>query len=626
MPPRFAVIGAGTMGHGIAQTAATFGFPVTLIDTPGLNSLDALSDDERVTRRLLIQDKVDTVVQIADSKNLARALYLTLQLSETGLPATLALNMQDEAKERGIHTDVKKLSETLGIGAVATTATLKKGIDQLKEKLLDAGQGKVLVLYPPEIEHAVEALSRVIPPGKIRPRSVALMILASGDNLDEITLSLGLTGDKKVFSEVIARTQSHFPDPIGYVIAKTRYQCALQIAESVQKKTKRHRSFGAALFERIGTLCVHPFLGYVALGAILYAAYEFVGVFGAQTAVDWMENTLFGKFIAPSAVKLFTFLPAGLITTFVTDLFVGEYGLVTMGLSYAFAIIFPIVTTFFIFFSLLEDTGYLPRLAYLLNNLFKKIGLNGRAVLPMVLGLGCDTMATLTARVLETKREKIIVTLLLALAIPCSAQLGVILGMMARLPLWAGVLWIGTVVGVLFLVGFSAAAVIPGKNSALVLEMPPIRLPRIRNILIKTFARLEWYVKEAVPLFLYATIALFLLERMGLLAVLIRLGEPFVSGLLGLPAQASEAFLIGFLRRDFGATRFFDLYLNGQMDVIQAVVAMIVITLFVPCVANVLMIVKERGWKTATAMCGFIFPFAFGVGAVVNAALRYLKV
>jgi ferrous iron transport protein B len=240
----------------------------------------------------------------------------------------------------------------------------------------------------------------------------------------------------------------------------------------------------------------------------------------------------------------------------------------------------------------------------------------------MVLGLGCDTMATLTARIMETRKERVVVTLLLALGVPCSAQLGVILGLFGALPWWAPVVWGGVVAGLLFAVGFLAARVLPGERSDLILEVPPVRRPQLSNILIKTVGRLEWYLKEAVPIFLLGTLVLFILDATGVLTHIVAGGEPVVVGLLQLPARASEAFLIGFFRRDYGSAGIYAMFQDGALSPVQAVVAMVTITLFVPCVANFFVIVKERGWGTAIAMSAFIFPFAFSAGTVVNLALR----
>lgn len=305
-----------------------------------------------------------------------------------------------------------------------------------------------------------------------------------------------------------------------------------------------------------------------------------------------------------------------------TDLLVGPYGLITMGLTYAIAIVLPIVVTFFFAFSVLEDSGYLPRLSVMLNRFFRLMGLNGKAVLPMILGLGCDTMATLTTRILPTRKERLIVVLLLALGVPCSAQLGVILGMLAALSWKASLLWCGVVGGVVLLVGWLASLLIPGPRSEFVMEIPPLRWPSPGNLIRKTLARVEWYLKEAVPLFLLGTLVLFVADRTSLLALAERAAAPIVTSLLGLPAAASEAFLIGFLRRDFGAAGLFRLAQSGQLDPVQVLVSLVTITLFIPCIANFFMIVKEQGMKAALLVAAFIFPFAILVGAALNLALR----
>jgi ferrous iron transport protein B len=302
-----------------------------------------------------------------------------------------------------------------------------------------------------------------------------------------------------------------------------------------------------------------------------------------------------------------------------------------MGLSYAVAIVLPIVATFFIAFSILEDSGYLPRLAVMVNQIFKKMGLNGKAVLPMVLGLGCDTMATMTARIMETRKERVIVTLLLALAVPCSAQLAVILAMTAGLHASALAWFGGTLLLVIFLIGWLAAKVIPGRGSDFMLELPPLRLPQASNVLVKTLARIEWYLREAMPLFLLGTLLLWGLDRFRLLAALEHAAEPIMSGLLGLPKEAAGAFILGFLRRDYAAAGLFAHYqpylAAGTMTrgmIIEVVVALVTITLFIPCIANFFMILKERGLKTGMAMMAFILPFAFGVGASVNQLMRWV--
>ena len=206
-----------------------------------------------------------------------------------------------------------------------------------------------------------------------------------------------------------------------------------------------------------------------------------------------MEEVVFGTYLNPFIIRWFKALVP---FPFIQDLVVGPYGIVTMALTYALALILPIVTFFFLIFGFLEDSGYLPRLAVMSNRIFRLMGLNGKAILPMILGLGCDTMATMTTRILETPKDKIIVTLLLALGVPCSAQLAVILGMLTGFSIWVIIIWAAIIVGVIMLVGFLAARIIPGENTSFILELPPLRWPQAGNIIIKTLSRLEWYLQE----------------------------------------------------------------------------------------------------------------------------------
>jgi ferrous iron transport protein B len=217
-----------------------------------------------------------------------------------------------------------------------------------------------------------------------------------------------------------------------------------------------------------------------------------------------------------------------------------------------------------------------------------------------------------------------LVTLLLALAVPCSAQLGVVMGMLAGISPTATLIWTGVVFLVLLVIGWLAARLVPGERSLLLVELPPLRVPVLSNVIIKTLARVEWYLKEVVPLFLLGTGLLFLLDITGWLARVITLGEPLVSGWLGLPPEASAAFLVGFLRRDFGATGLFVLESQGMLTPLQVVVAMVTVTLFIPCIASVMMIGKERNWKTAFGMVALITPLAFLVGGILSRVLTLI--
>jgi ferrous iron transport protein B len=246
--------------------------------------------------------------------------------------------------------------------------------------------------------------------------------------------------------------------------------------------------------------------------------------------------------------------------------------------------------------------------------------------LPMVLGLGCDTMATMTTRILETEKDRTIVTLLLALAVPCSAQLGVILGMFAGLPAIYLLIWIALISSILVIVGYLAAQVIPGEASDFILEIPPLRMPQLSNVIIKSLARIEWYLKEAVPLFILGTFILFVLHQARVLTFLERITAPLIVYFLGLPAKVTEAFIIGFLRRDYGAAGLFILAKEGQLNSHQILVSLVTMTLFIPCIAQFFMMIKERGLRKALWISAVIFPIAFGVGGMLNLVLKWIGI
>lgn len=518
-----------------------------LIDTPGVNALEgAISEDEVITRAILESDQADLLVQVADARNLRRALMLTWQLARFDKPMILVLNLVDEARARGVDVNAAALSRELGIPVLETVAVEGRGLDVLRRSLSDAAR----VSVPPGSNHVTWA--------------------------HEVT-------------ERHRRTRRH---SVG------RWQEAF--ARAVRQ----------------------PLTGIPILVAVLYITYLFVGVLGAQTLVGVLENGVFGGWINPLAISLASHIP----WSPVRDFLVGDYGLVTMGITYALGIVLPVVSTFFLIFGFLEDSGYIPRLAIFCDRLFRAMGLNGKAVLPMVLGLGCDTMATMTTRILGTPKERLIAILLLALGVPCSAQLATILGILGGISFAALGTLFAIVLVQMIVVGWLASRVLPGDRSEFILELPPIRLPRLKNLLTKTLLRIRWYLGEAVPLFLVGTALLFVLDRLHVLGWLGQLAQPIVTGWLGLPASAAQVFIMGFLRRDYGAAGLFSLVHDGALTPTQSVVALTVMTLFVPCVANLLMIIKERGPRVAFAILTFVTIVALGTGAALNYVLGALHV
>ncbi len=591
-----------------------------LIDTPGVNSLIPMSEDEKVTRDILLKESASAVIQVGDAKNLKRTILISIQLLEMGVPLILDLNMIDEAMDLGITIDTDKLKKILGIDVISTIAPQKKGLKELREALNSPKKSIINLTYEPIIEEYIEKISRLLPTANISKRALSIMILCEDESLKE-WLKANLKSD--ILSRIELLTNEckvKVKDSISYSVGKARIEKSEEITNMVITRIDSGKS---QIIQKIGRISMHPIYGVPILLLILYGLYQFVGVFGAGTLVDFFEEIIFGEYINPTATKIVQeIMPIEIVQ----ELLVGEYGLITVALTYAIAIILPITFTFFIAFALLEDSGYLPRLAILSNRLFNLIGLNGKAVLPMVLGLGCGTMAVMTARILETKRDRIITTFLLALAIPCSAQLGVILGMLSSVSLKATIIWLLSLILVALFTGFLSSRLVGGERTDFFLEIPPLRLPHIKNILVKTMGRIEWYLKEAVPLFILGTLILFILNKLEILIILERAASPIIVNILDLPPKTTEAFIVGFLRRDYGAAGLYSMAQQGFLTPIQTLVSLVTITLFVPCLANFFMIIKERGIKTAFWIILIVFISAFIFGGLLNCILRYFQV
>jgi ferrous iron transport protein B len=587
-----------------------------VLDTPGVNNLIPNSEDEKVTRDILLSETNFSVINVLDAKNLRRGLLIALQLMEMGLPLVLVLNMMDEAKSRGIEINLKAIKLIFGLQVVAAVATRKKGLEQLIPALKNSPKSTFSFQYSEPIEAGIACLLPLLPPASISGRSLALMVLAGDETLRAWLKERLAPQDLARIETHCSQFQRNSQEPLSYRINIERLEKIDQLLLQIQ--TKREDS-AQGWGRRLGEWSTHRVVGFIWMLVVLFLSYEIIGVLGANIAVGFMEGTVFGKYINPFLTGLVRWIiPFPLIQ----DLLVGPYGIFTMALTYALALILPIVGFFFIIFGFLEDSGYLPRLAVMSNRIFKIMGLNGKAVLPMILGLGCDTMATMTTRILESRKDKLIVTLLLALGIPCSAQLAVLFGMLAGFPAWIFISWALIIFAVTLLVGFLAGKLIPGESASFILELPPLRWPQMKNIFIKTLSRIEWYLQEAVPLFILGTLILFALDKSGAMTSLERWSRPLVVNWLGLPAESTSSFIIGFLRRDYGAAGFFALAKKGLLTHNQILVALVTITLFVPCIANFFVIIKERGWKAALVIVGVVVFIALLMGGVVNWGLK----
>ncbi|MDK9708316.1 MAG: ferrous iron transport protein B [Desulforhopalus sp.] len=590
-------------------------------DTPGMYSLLPITEEERVSRDILHAGGTAVVLHVIDAKNLTRMASLTLQLIEAQLPVVLVLNMIDEAERLGIQIDTDLLEKEFGVPVAAISALSGKGIGVLKEKIASykASVAKPQISYGDPIEKAINTLVVNMPESHGLSQRALALLLIQGDSAIAQEQQKLQENSIDFIRTTLTELEAKLENPANYLVSMKLHESAVGICEKAFLAPAKR---GNTIANLLGKWTMNPLTGVPILLLVLYfGLYKFVGEFGAGTIVGFLEENVFAGYINPWLNELLTtYVPWAPLR----ELIGMDYGIVTLGFRYAIAIILPIVGTFFIAFSIIEDTGYLPRLALLVDRVFKKIGLNGRAVIPMTLGFGCDTMATMVTRTLETNRERVIATLLLALAIPCSAQLGVVMGLVAEKPA-AMAVWAGFMLFIFLFIGFLTARLMPGARPNFYMEIPPMRLPRPGAVFMKTYTRMQWYFMEILPLFIVASVLIWLGNITRTFDIVVS-WLSYVMGWIGLPKEAAMAFLFGFFRRDYGAAGLYDLQQAGALTGNQLAVAVITLTLFVPCVAQFLMMKKERGLKMACAMGLFIFPFAFLTGGLVNGLLNLLGV
>jgi ferrous iron transport protein B len=586
-----------------------------IIDTPGMYSLLPITEEERVAREILLNETPDVVIHVLDARNLERMLTMTLQLVEAGLPVVLVVNIMDEAEQMGLVIDIPLLEEKLGIPVIGAATAKKRGLAEIRKAIAHYDRGHYAVFgYNRRLEKDIEEIVDLLKGDYILSRKALALLL--------------LQRDEEV-AALVRRTEGGRYDTIAALVKEILFahRESFHLDLSLERKgivkgvmagaltapAERRVTFG----ERLSRWAVRPLTGIPLLLIVLYfGLYKFVGDFGAGTLVDFLEKGIFEEHFNP----WITGIVKGIFPwEVIQELFIGEYGVITLGIRYAVGIILPIVATFFLFFSILEDSGYFPRLALLVDRIFKHFGLTGRAVIPMVLGFGCDTMATMVTRTLETARERIIATLLLALAIPCSAQLGVIIALLSKAP-GALLVWAICLLLIFIVIGLLAARVMPGETPMFYMELPPMRLPQLSNIFTKTYTRMQWYFMEILPLFILASVLLWLGKITRFFGTLVDWMTPVMAS-IGLPRETAVAFIFGFFRRDYGAAGLYDLQTKGLLNPRQLTVAAVTLTLFIPCVAQFLIMKKERGLKVSLAIGLFVSFLAFGSGWGLNRLL-----
>ena len=601
---------------------------VHLTDPPGLYDLNTITEEERVAKLLVLDERFDLIIHVIDAKNIEKSIGLTLQLIDAGKEVILVLNMMDELEKMGASVDSEALSRELGIPVVLTSAAENRGLDDLKhtivnfdsieDDLLSKSTSLLDVDYGRSIEIAISNIKNKIKEKyPVSKRYLAISLLEEDE--DSIDL-IKNTEDYANLKNIIESQKAKFNQPIKYLTKMKLADYAKYIKSNFTTLDQVNVKDNDSIGERLSRIMIHPVYGLIILVLVLFfGLYLFVGVLGAGILVDLLENTIFGQYINPFVIDLVvTYVP----WVPIQNLIVGPYGIVTLGITYGFGIILPIVSLFFIVFSILEDSGYLPRLALLVDNGFKKIGLSGRSVIPFVLAVGCGSMATMVTRTLETRRERNIATMLMALTIPCSAQLGVIMALLSAHPK-SILIWLAVILFNFIIIGFLAKKLVPGSQPSFFMELPPLRWPKLSHIAKKTWTRLVMYIKELIPIFILISVIIWALDLVGIFQFIIAAVSPLVNA-IGLPDQTSASFVLGFFRRDFGAAGL--MTIQQQLTAVQLLVASITLTLFLPCVAQFIIMVKERGAKLAFINMILSITIAFTTGFIVNVILTSLNV
>ena len=595
------------------------GQEVEIIDLPGAYNLFSNADNEKVARNILIDETPDLVIQVCDAKNLKRSLALTSLLAEFNIPLVLVLNMVDEAAQKGIKVKRHKLEEMLGTAAIETVASEGVGIASVILALGKALKPSYPSRLPAILTDAVRNLAGLMadqPYAEWEKRALALFSLAGDNETSRWARQRSGINDNQAAFHIIEEAGRSFHRPLDLIIFRANDVWAEALySESVYFTPVT----STPLLDRIGDLALTPVAGSLILFILLAALYFIVGKFAAGFLVDFLVEDFFGGTVGPHLKNVVAMIPSA----WVREMIAGEYGLYTMALIPAFGLVLPVIVVFFFTFGFIEDSGYFSRLSILLDRLFRKIGLNGKAVLPMVLGFSCVTMATISTRVLDSKRERFIAIFLLSLGVPCSAKLSLILVILAQVSFAAFLVVFGVVFALTMTSGFILSRLMREESSPFIMEIPPIRIPSLRNVITKTSYRSLMFLREALPLFIISALGLFLMEKIGLLALVEDLAAPVVRGFLGLPPQFAESLIMGFIRGEAGIAVLKKMLDAGMMDHLQLVVAMIVTILFIPCVTNFMLIIKEQGSKKALAIIFSVTACAIMTGGIMNYFLRW---
>ncbi|MGQ9759759.1 MAG: ferrous iron transport protein B [Candidatus Methanomethylicaceae archaeon] len=591
----------------VAEGTLVFkGKRMRIIDLPGTYSLTSFSEEEVVTRDYVLSGEADAIINVIDATSLERNLFLTLQLMEMNAPIIIALNMIDEAMKKGIEVKADALSKLLGVPVIPIVATSGIGITELMEALLSKPAKSKRLTYGKEVEAYISQASRHLPQLDVPyPLDWISIKVLEGDPI----ITSRFIKDKAILdklSSIMKTMEDLHGEPPSVVIASERYSLSHRIAQKVMVS---HTKPAVTLEDRIDVILSHQLIGYIILFSVLSGTFLLIFLVGG-TLSTYIDE-LFGFLIQSMQQPFYAISP--LFASLMLD------GVI-FGIGAATSIALPYVATFYFLLSMLEDTGYLPRAAFLLDSLMHKIGLHGKAFIPMLLGYGCSVPACIGCRIMETKRERLLLGALVVL-IPCSARTVIILGVVAS---YLGVLVALAIYAfdlvLVFAIGRLLFKILPEEPVGLIMEVPPLRMFRITTVLKKTWVKTKDFVYLALPLIVAGSFVVSLAENLNLVDVIVYGLSPITVWLLGLPVKTGIAFVFGFLRKELalimlatyvGTTNF-----AAFMTPAQMITFTLVMVLYIPCIATLSALIKEYGLRSALAITSLDVILALFIGGI----------
>jgi len=585
------------------------GYDITVIDLPGIYSFSTFSMEELVSRDYIALEKPDVVINVLDASVLERNLFFTLQLLEMQAPLVLCLNQVDVAKNKGIIIDKDKLEETLGVPVVFATATRGEGIYELAKEAVKVAIHKPKakhLKYRKELEEKIEQLQQIIEKenlGLQYPARWLAIKLLEGDS--EITKIIAAKSKAVVdASKVIAaELQSSCQEPCFSVIASERYALASSIAVSALQQSE----IWTTLSDKLEWLTTHRVLGYftsagVIAGLLLWTF--FVGN-GLSTVIS---NGL--SIIRPVDPALSTSQP---LLAIVLN---GVWG----GLNAGLTLIIPFVIPFYLLLAVVETSGILTRVAFMMDSAMHKMGLHGKAIIPIILGYGCNVPAIQSCKIMETRRERLLAAFAITFA-PCSARTIVLFGMVGLFVgiQWALLLYVVDVI-IIFVLGRVAMKAVPGKSTGLIMEMSSFKWPSMKVVLKQTWSRTKSIIYIVFPIYIVGSVLLQVLFAYNVLTPIGNALAPLTVWWLGLPLIAGVLLILGTIRKELvvlGAVAILGTTnLLVGFTPVQLVVMALVAMLYIPCVSTVAILGKEFGWKATAVITAANIGVALLVGGL----------